>query len=288
MPEKEFWIRERLVPDFEHATRAKELLFEKKSRYQLIQIYDTDIFGKMLVLDGAVQTTEKDQHYYHEMIVDLPFLLKGGCRKALIIGGGDGGALRAILNYDVEEAWLVELDEEVVEASRKYLPEISKGAFDDPRTRVVIMDGYEFLKDKKNYFDIIIVDSPDPIGEAEKLYSDEFYIMLKEALTDGGIVAGQSGSPWLQPYLGHRINIGLQKQFKYVNFYIGFVPSYPGTYWLYYLATDSFDPKEVAVKTLAERVGEDPDRYFFLNPEYIHACFSLPQWVINVIKKGEW
>lgn len=288
MAGEEIWIRERLHPDFEHSTRAVKLIFEKRSKFQLIQIYETEIFGKMLVLDGAVQTTEKDQHYYHEMIVDVPFLLKGNCSKSLIIGGGDGGALHAMLSYDVDEAWLVELDEDVVNASKTYLPEISKGAFEDKRTRVVIMDGFEFLKNRFDYFDIIVVDSPDPIGEAEKLYSDEFYSNLKKALKKDGVVAGQAGSPWLQPYLGHKIYTGIKNHFKYVNFYVGFVPSYPGTYWLYYIATDAFDPREVAVETLSKRVHENQDRYLFLNAEYIHSCFSLPQWVKRVIEKGEW
>ncbi|MCX7831482.1 MAG: polyamine aminopropyltransferase [Actinobacteria bacterium] len=288
MREEGLWIRERLHPDFEHATRAIKKLYEKQSNYQLVEIYETEIFGKMLVLDGAVQTTEKDQHYYHEMIVDLPFLLKGDCKRALIIGGGDGGALHAMLSHNVEEAWLVELDEEVIEASKKYLPEISKDAFYDERSHIVVMDGFEFLKGKKNYFDIVVVDSPDPIGEAEKLYSDEFYLMLKDSLRNGGVVAGQAGSPWLQPSLGHRIYKGISKHFKYVNFYVGFVPSYPGTYWLYYIATDAFDPREVATETLAERIKNENNRYLFLNAEYIHACFSLPQWVKETIEKGEW
>lgn len=288
MHAEELWIRERLHPDFEHATRAVKKLYEKKSKYQLIQIYETELFGKMLVLDGAVQTTEKDQSYYHEMIVDLPFLLKGECKRALIIGGGDGGALHAMLMHDVEEAWLVELDEEVIEASKKYLPEISKGAFNDERTHIVVMDGFEFLKGKKDYFDMVVVDSPDPVGEAEKLYFYEFYSMLKESLRNGGVVAGQAGSPWLQPYLGHRIYTGIKSHFKYVNFYVGFVPSYPGTYWLYYIATDSFDPSKVAVETLAQRIQNDNNRYLFLNAEYIHACFSLPQWVKQTIEIGKW
>lgn len=288
MQEREIWIRERLHPDFEHSTRAKNLIYEKKSSYQLIQIYDTEIFGKVLVLDGAVQTTEKDQQYYHEMIVDLPFLLKGRCERALIIGGGDGGALHAVLSYNVEEAWLVELDEEVIEASRNYLAEISKGAFDDRRSKIVVMDGYEFLKQKEGYFDIIIVDSPDPIGEAEKLYSQAFYAQLKKALRPDGVVAGQAGSPWLQPWLSQRINEGIKEHFRFVSFYSGFVPSYPGTYWLYYIATDAFDPKAVAVETLSERIKQTKSNFVFLNPDYIHACFSVPEWVKKVIENGVW
>jgi len=286
--EKDIWIRERLHPDFEHATRASKLLYEKKSHYQLIQIYETNIYGKMLVLDGAVQTTEKDQHYYHEMIVDLPLLLLGCCQKALIIGGGDGGALRAALEHNIEEAWLVELDEEVIKVSQNYLPEISRGAFNDSRTRIVVMDGFLFLKDKQDFFDLIVVDSPDPVGEAEKLYSDEFYSLLKRALKNGGAVAGQAGSPWLQPALCHTIKKGLEKHFKYVNFYAGFVPSYPGTYWLYYLATDAFDPKETALRRFAGKLAEESHRYVFLNADYIQACFSLPEWVKRTLETGEW
>lgn len=288
MEANEIWIRERLHPGFEYSTKAKKLIFEKKSPYQLIQIYDTDIFGKMLVLDGAVQTTEKDQNYYHELVVDLPFFIKGSCKRALIIGGGDGGALHAILTHDVEEAWLVELDEEVIKASKKYLESIHKGSFKDERSRVVVMDGFDFLDEKKGYFDIIVVDSPDPVGEAEKLYSDEFYRRLKSSLKVDGVVAGQAGSPWLQPSLSYRIKQGLEKQFKFVRFYTGFVPSYPGAVWLFYIATDAFDPAEVAVEVLAKRIEHEEEDYLFLNAEYIHACFSLPQWVKKVLETGEW
>lgn len=286
--EKEIWIRERLHPDFEHATRATRLLYEKKSRYQLIQVYETNLYGRMLVLDGAVQTTEKDQHYYHEMIVDLPVLLADSCEKVLIIGGGDGGALRAALDHNVKEVWLVELDEEVIKVSQEFLPEISRGAFNDPRTRVIVMDGFLFLKDKHGFFDLIIVDSPDPVGEAEKLYSDEFYSLLKRALKNGGVVAGQAGSPWLQPGLCHTIKKGLEKHFKHVNFYTGFVPSYPGTYWLYYLATDAFNPKESAARRFAGGSVQGSHQYYFLNADYIQGCFSLPEWVRRTLETGEW
>jgi spermidine synthase len=288
MEEKEIWIRERLHPDFEYSTRARKLIFEKQSPYQLVQVYDTDIFGKILVLDGAVQTTEKDQNYYHELVVDLPFLIKGSCERALIIGGGDGGALHAILTHDVKEAWLVELDGDVIEASKEYLADIHKGSFEDKRSRVVVMDGFEFLEDKKGFFDIIVVDSPDPVGEAEKLYSDEFYQRLKSALKENGLVAGQAGSPWLQPALSCRIRQGLEKQFRFVRFYTGFVPAYPGAVWLFYIATDAFDPAEVAVDVLARRIEHEKESYLFLNAEYIHACFSLPQWVKKVLETGEW
>ncbi len=288
MEREEIWIRERLHPDFEHSTRAREKLVEFASKYQKIEIFDTDIFGKLLTLDGAVQTTEKDQAYYHELLVGIPFLLKGNVDTSLIIGGGDGGALHAMLSFGVKEAWLVELDEDVTRFCSKNLPEISSGAFDDPRTHTVFMDGFEFLSQKINYFDAILVDSPDPIGEAEKLYSDEFYRRIKASLKEGGVVAGQSGSPWLQPELGHRIKEGLVNHFKYVAFYYGFVPSYPGTCWLFFFASDLIDPFKVEENLIAERFNSCSSEFEYLNSGLVKSVFHLPEWIKKSLETGVW
>lgn len=218
------WIIEQLTPFFKSGIKTDELIFEKQSRYQLIQIYQSEVFGRVLVLDGAVQTTQKDEHCYHEMLVSLPFLLHGQVKRSLIIGGGDGGALRTMLEMGTAEAWVCELDEEVIKACQTYMPEISDGAFDDPRTNLVLKDGFEFLSEKEGYFDLICVDSPDPVGEAAKLYSSEFYRRIKNALAPGGVVACQSGSPWLQPDLARAVYNGLSQHLTMYFHIMGLSP----------------------------------------------------------------
>lgn len=274
------WVVEQLTPYFKSGIKVERLIFEKQSKYQLIQVYQSEVFGKVLVLDGAVQTTEKDESLYHELLVSLPCLLHGRVKRALIIGGGDGGALRTMLELGAEEAWMCELDEEVVKACRTYMPEISQGAFDDPRVNLVIGDGFEFLEEKRGYFDAICVDSPDPVGEARKLYSREFYRRVKLALAPGGVVACQSGSPWLQPELAKAVNEGLKASFTWVYPYYGLVPSYPGVVWLFTFASDEIDP--------SSRDAAAEGRFKVLKSENMKSFFNLPGWIEQVINKGEW
>lgn len=273
---EEYWIRERLIPDFEQGIRAEKLLFSKRTPYQFIEIYDSSIFGKMLVLDGAVQTTEKDEGYYHEMLVAVPVIYHGMVKKALIIGGGDGGSLRRLLSFPVDEAWMCELDREVTEACRTYIPEISEGAFDDPRARVVFEDGYDFLVKYQSYFDVIIVDSPDPVGEAAKLISEEFFQIVSQALKQEGIFVCQSGSPIFHKEENAFIRKRLSKFFKYVFPYLGHVPSYPGVIWSYTFASNRVNPLEIDEKTLLNRMAWSNLKYEYLTAEYAKSCFSLP------------
>lgn len=285
------WVRERLVDGFESGLATTRLLHAADTAFQKLEIYDSELFGKVLVLDGAVQTTVADECFYHEMLVTLPLLYHGSPRKVLVIGGGDGGALRHALDFPVEEAWMCELDREVAEACRAHMPEISAGAFDDPRARVVFEDGFDFLGRYENEFDAILIDSPDPVGEAKKLFSREFYAMVKRALRPGGVVSCQSGSPWLQSEEGAFVARSLASSFAYARPYLGQVLSYPGVAWLYVFASDHVDPRAVAPEAIRERfsvlsAGSHPPR--FLTPDYATACFALPAWVERVLEEGTW
>ncbi|MBO8174290.1 MAG: polyamine aminopropyltransferase [Thermococcus sp.] len=179
------------------AFKVKEKLFETQSRYQRIEIYETEGFGKLLVLEGTVQLVEQGEESYHEPLVHPALLAHPNPRKVLIIGGGDGGTLREVLKHKtVEKAVMVEIDEMVVEISKIYLG-IDRGAFDDPRAEVIIGDGVEFVKNTREKFDIIIVDSTDPVGPAKQLFSEEFYKTAYNALNDNGILITQAGSVYL-------------------------------------------------------------------------------------------
>ena len=179
------------------AFKIKEKLFETQSMYQRIEIYETEGFGKLLVLEGTVQLVEQGEESYHEPLVHPALLAHPNPRKVLIIGGGDGGTLREVLKHKtVEKAVMVEIDEMVVEISKIYLG-IDRGAFDDPRAEVVIGDGVEFVKNTNEKFDIVIVDSTDPVGPAKQLFSEEFYRAAYNALNDDGILITQAGSVYL-------------------------------------------------------------------------------------------
>jgi len=179
------------------AFKIKEKLFETQSMYQRIEIYETEGFGKLLVLEGTVQLVEQGEESYHEPLVHPALLAHPNPRKVLVIGGGDGGTLREVLKHKtVEKAVMVEIDEMVVEISKIYLG-IDRGAFDDPRAEVVIGDGVEYVKNTREKFDTVIVDSTDPVGPAKQLFSEEFYRAAYNALNDDGILITQAGSVYL-------------------------------------------------------------------------------------------
>ncbi|AHF80743.1 polyamine aminopropyltransferase [Thermococcus paralvinellae] len=179
------------------AFKIKEKLFETQSKYQRIEIYETEGFGKLLVLEGTVQLVEQGEESYHEPLVHPALLAHPNPRRVLIIGGGDGGTLREVLKHKtVEKAVMVEIDEMVVETSKIYLG-IDRGAFEDPRAEVIIGDGMEYVKNTKEKLDVIIVDSTDPVGPAKQLFSEEFYRTAYNVLNDDGILITQAGSVYL-------------------------------------------------------------------------------------------
>lgn len=170
---KSKWFFEENVPyDFsevEIGMKVKKKLYSGRSPFQKIEVYDTFAFGKMLVLDGIVQTSEKDEFIYHEMLCHPPMFLHERPKKILIIGGGDGGSLKEILKHKVEKVWLVEIDKKVIDICKKNLPFISKNAFKNKKAEIVITDGKEFIKSRKNFFDVIILDLSDPTSPGKDL-----------------------------------------------------------------------------------------------------------------------
>jgi len=192
------WCTETLYPDIKISLRGK-LIHKEKTSYQNLKIYKTERFGNLLLLDGAIQTTEKDEFIYHEMLTHTVMLLHPEPREVLIIGGGDGGILKEVLKYkSVKRAHLVEIDERVIEISKKYLKNICQKAFQDKRVKIIIEDGAKFIKETSEKFDIIIIDSPDPVGVAKVLFSHKFYKDNFAHLTEEGLMIRQTGSTILQ------------------------------------------------------------------------------------------
>ena len=184
---------ETLHKGYAQSLSVDKVLYDNASNLQHIQVFENRQFGRVLTLDGVVQTTQGDEFIYHEMLTHVPILAHGNARHVLIIGGGDGGMAREVLRHQsVETVTMVEIDEGVIAFSKTYLPSLSGGAFDDPRLNLVIADGADFMMESVDKFDVIIIDSTDPIGPGEALFTDHFYSHAKNRLADGGVMVTQT------------------------------------------------------------------------------------------------
>lgn len=261
---------------FQQRIELRARLWEGRSAYQHLEILDTVPFGRALVLDGALQTTEADEFCYHELLVHIPLLAHPSPRRVLIVGGGDGGALRHVLMHEaVEEAVQVEIDDLVVKACQEWLPGLAAGAFGNPRGRLVIGDGLAYLRDARDQhrpFDVILVDSTDPVGPAEGLISEEFYRLAFEALSPDGIFAEQTGSPLLMRDELDAAAERMRQVFPIVATYLGHVPAYPGVLWSFTAASKQHDP------SVPRRTPPAGTRYY--TPDVHRGAFALPAYLV--------
>lgn len=192
-------FQETLFEGYGQRFQIDKLLHEVRTEHQHLVIFENARMGRVMALDGVIQTTEADEFIYHEMLAHVPILAHGLARRVLIIGGGDGGVLREVARHrDIESITMVEIDGAVVETCREFLPNHSAGTFDDPRLKLVIADGMHFVTNTEEKFDVIISDSTDPIGPAEVLFSEHFYQACRRCLNDGGILVTQNGTPFMQ------------------------------------------------------------------------------------------
>jgi len=214
--------------------RVRERVFKRTTEFQTIEIVETDVFGRVLLLDGHIQLTEFDEHAYHEALVQVPMLSLGVPRSALVIGGGDGGVLREICRHvSIERVDLVEIDAGVLEACKEHLPELSGGAFDDPRVTVHIADAFEFAKTCARRYDLIVADSTDVYeGEdgalSERLFTEVFFGDCHQALSDGGLLVTQADNLVFCPYSLEEILAIFRRVFACTGSYLGLVPSFGG------------------------------------------------------------
>ncbi|MFN2642668.1 MAG: polyamine aminopropyltransferase, partial [Actinomycetota bacterium] len=214
-----------------------ELLHTEHSGFQLVQVFDHPTFGRTLVLDGLVQTSQRDEFFYHEMLVHPAMLSHANPKRVLIIGAGDGGALRRVLEHpSVERVLMCEIDRAVTDVSRALLPDIAGNAFEDPRAEVVFDDGHALVMRSTETFDVIIVDSSDPVGPGIVLFETPFYEACLRLLDPNGVFVAQTGSPVLMPSEIRMVAKNASAAFPDVRFYLGAVPTYPGKLWSYLLA----------------------------------------------------
>lgn len=279
MKDRVEWVTEKW-PNVETRYRIKSILYDEKTEFQHLKLVDSHEFGRMLLLDGVVQTTEKDEFIYHEMMVHVPMLSHPAPQRVLIIGGGDGGILRETLRYgSVEKVTLVEIDNKVIDFSRRYLPDISRNSFDDPRAEIVIADGASYVKETTEKFDVVIVDSPDPIGPAVILFSEEFYSNIRKIIDTSGIMVRQTGSVQMQPQEQKDSYKLLKNIFHYAALYVYALPTYTGGLFSTMFCSDGINPMELGYEILQERYSRSSMETLFYNPGIHVGAFSIPNFL---------
>ncbi len=266
----EMWLVEDDRDNLKVSYRIKEVIYTAQSPFQHIMIVDTYDFGRMLVLDGVVQSTEKDGYIYNEMITHVPLHIHPNPKKVLIIGGGDCGAAREVIKYkQVEELYFCEIDQLVVQASKEHLKGVSAG-LEDERIRYLFADGIQYMKEHKNAFDVIIVDSSDPIGPATQLFEFAFYENVFHALKEDGLMVCQSESPLFYREVMENTYDSLQQLFPITKQYLAVIPTYPGGLWSFTLASKKHE-------TFIVPDVEQTTKYF--NQEILYASFALPAFM---------
>lgn len=277
------WINEDLYPDWGQRFRVKRNLARVQSAYQKIEIFESFTHGRVMLLDGAVQVTERDEFVYQEMISHVPILAHGACHSVLIIGAGDGGVLRRVLQHHaIARVVMVEIDSEVMRLSREYLPDIGGDAWNDRRAEVIVGDGVAFVANSPDgAFDVIIVDSTDPVGVGEALFSDAFYASVARVLSPSGIIVNQCGVPFMQSDELRSTSMRRARHFPTVGAYVVPVPTYVGGFMTLGIAARSarvfVDPVTlIAERACASGISELTE---YWSPEMHVAAFSLPPYI---------
>jgi len=282
----ERWVEETLHGGFRVRLKADRVLFDSETEHQQLIIFENEDFGRVMMLDGVVQLSTRDEFVYHEMMAHVPLFAHGKVKKVLIVGCGDGGVLREVLRHpEVKRATLCEIDRSVIDLCRTHFPDVSAGAHDDKRTDVVIADGTKFVHETDERFDVILVDSTDPIGPGAVLFTKEFYTDCRRALAPGGILVTQNGLPFLQaPELKQSVSY-FRDLFDDSFAYVATTPSYFGGSMSYGWATDNKKLRHHKLKKIARRyknAGSFPTRYW--SPEMQAAAFALPTYIRELVE----
>ncbi|MBN1277066.1 MAG: polyamine aminopropyltransferase [Deltaproteobacteria bacterium] len=274
---KDFWINDAWDKEKGRSIsiKIKSSLESCRSEFQQIDVYESECFGRLLALDNIIMLTEADEFAYHEMISHVALNVHPDPRRVLIIGGGDGGTAREVLKHDVEEVHLCEIDREVIRVSIKYFPTIST-CFDDQRMKVVTDDGAEYIKGYKDFFDLVIVDSSDPIGPARVLFAEEFYNNIHDSLTEDGIAVTQSESMFYDKGLIKDLFVFNKRIFPIVRYFYTLVPTYPSGTIGFSFCSKKYDP----VKDMHKKIIPDL-RYY--NYDIHKAAFMLPNFINQIV-----
>jgi spermidine synthase len=283
------WINETLYPDWGQRFRVRRELARVRSEFQDIAIFESHTHGRVMVLDGVIQITEADEFVYQEMLTHVPLLAHGAAENVLIIGAGDGGVLRRVLQHrGVKRAVMVEIDGEVIRLSKEFLPRIAGDAWDDKRAEVIVGDGIDYvMRGVDSSFDAIIVDSTDPIGVGEVLFTDEFYSNCARILAAGGLIVNQCGVPFMQADELRETSARRARFFPHVGAYVAAVPTYVGGFMTLGFAAKQPglpDLPAALIRSRAESAGIlGTTRYW--TPEIHAASFQLPPYIARHLPK---
>jgi len=279
----ELWYTEKHTDNVKLSIKIDKALYSEETEFQRIDILESKEFGRIFTLDGLMMVTEKDEFIYHDMIVHVPMATNPNIKNVLVIGAGDGGTIRELTRYSsVEKIDMVEIDRRVVEVCKEYLQQTAC-KLDDERVNIFYEDGLKFVRNKENEYDLIIVDSTDPFGPGEGLFTKEFYGNCYKALTEDGILVNQHESPYYDYYAksmqdAHEKIYGL---FKIHKVYQAHIPTYPSGHWLFGFASKKYDP----IKDLDAEVWEKLDiKTKYYNTDIHVGCFALPTYVKELLK----
>ena len=275
---------ETLFDAYRQEFSVDEVYFERRTGHQHLLIFHNSLFGRVMALDGVIQTTERDEFIYHEMLSHVPIFSHGAVRSVLIVGGGDGAMLREVCRHrDIERVTLVEIDAEVVAMAKRYLPNHSAGAFEDPRLQLVIADGLDYVQGTESRFDVVISDSTDPIGPGEALFTRAFYQGCRRCLNRGGVLVTQNGVTFMQIDEVKTTAQRLREVFADSTFYTAAVPTYVGGIMTFAWASDTPELRNVSTGLLRERFARSGIRTRYYNSAIHQAAFALPQYVIDAL-----
>jgi len=279
----ELWYTEEHTPNVRFSIKINKHIHSEKSPFQRIDFFDSYEFGRFFTLDGYVMLTEKDEFIYHDMIVHVPMAVNPDIKKVLVIGGGDGGTVRELTRYGtIESIEMVEIDQRVVECCREFLP-LTSSKLDDSRVTLLFEDGIKYISNKLNEYDLIIVDSTDPVGPGESLFTEEFYKNCYMALNEEGILVNQHESPYYDDTIqqAKRTHKRIKKFFPIAKVYQAHIPTYASGHWLFGFASKKYDP----IRDLNDKEWNDlglDTKYY--NTELHKGAFALPNYVIEMFE----
>lgn len=261
--------------------KVEKTLFHGKSDFQDVLVFESTGWGRVLALDGCFMVTERDEFVYHEMLAHPAMTAHGDARRVLVIGGGDGGTVREVLKHDPERVDLVEIDKMVIDASREFLPSVS-GKLSDPRVSIHVEDGIAWVKNHADTYDVILIDSCDPVGPGIGLFQTPFYKACLASLKPGGILVNQSESPHQHPDIIKMIFRELHASFKHTGMYLAHMPTYPTGCWSF-----AFNSNDVSVEQGCERAAKaaKPIETKYYNRELHRAAFVLPNFAKRLVER---
>jgi spermidine synthase len=278
----ELWFTEEHTENVRFSIKVDRTLHSEQTEFQRVDVFASAEFGRFLTLDGFIMVTEKDEFIYHDMIVHVPMAASPGIRKVLVIGGGDGGSVRELTRYpDISHIDMVEIDERVVAVCREYFPSIA-GQLDDPRVHLHFEDGLRFIRTRENEYDLIVVDSTDPFGPGEGLFTKEFYGNCYKALTKDGILVNQHESPYYEKDAEamKRAHKRIVEFFPVSEVYQTHIPTYPSGHWLFGFASKTIDPVADLDADAWNALGLKT-RYY--NTKLHVGAFALPNYVLEIL-----